>query len=546
LNLFFDKIAYQALPARGYQKYHLEIKIPENAELLFSIFNAWKPEMEFSIILVQDKKKKWRKIYSNKISDGISSQQRIDFSWLAGKKVELIFITKGNGFGAWVDPSLIRKKKNPRTVIIVSLDTLRRDHLSLYGYHRDTDPFLRELAKESVKFENAFSTSSWTLPAHASLFSGLDCTEHELVHHGHSEFSSSIPLIQAVFQKEGFATLALTGGGYVAHDFGFKRGFQLYSDCEGLDVGGRYVLNHPEILMKQLKNHLSNLASEDLFIFLHTYQIHGPYKAPMPYRTKFNKGLLERNYLEVKDFIKSGDNRFCDLNKDQKELLIALYDASINYCDQELLKPLVSFLKAKNRWENTFLLILADHGEEFYDHSSWEHGHTLYDELVRIPLVVRYPKSKNGGTTNTAVISIKDVWKLIFKEMKLEAKYSYWKNLFYKKSDYFEMALPETTLKHIPTRVSFLNEGHRYIHNFLDSYEPEFFHNAPVIEKDELFELTDEKNLRNLANKKHYIVRKFKKNFLIYLDRLKKIKKQNSVLQDDLKKQLEALGYLNN
>ena len=166
------------------------------------------------------------------------------------------------------------------------LDTLRADHVSAYGYRRRTTPVLDELAKGSLLFNRAVSSSSWTLPAHVSLFSGRDVLKHGVIS-PESIIPADLPLLAEKMQADGFITLALTGGGFVDDHFGFYRGFQSYANRPD-DI---FQQKASVLLYRAFLEKAADFSSQDLFVFLHSYQMHAPYKAPDPYSRAFNPEL---------------------------------------------------------------------------------------------------------------------------------------------------------------------------------------------------------------------------------------------------------------
>ncbi len=535
-HLRFEGVAHQAMVVKDEQSYSLKLTIPENARLKFSVFNYLDSELRFDVY-VKTRKHRYL-LYAGRAQKSISRLAEVNLKKFAGQGVELILKTSGRGLGAWVNPCLLTEEDSPQTVIILVYDTLRHSNLSLYGYERETAPVLQELAKESEVYQQAFSTTSWTLPAHVSLFSGLELTGHGVIA-PQNRIRGETPLITELLQKNGFLTVALTGGGFVKDTYGFFRGFQLYSN-RASDI---FQIEAAGLLFRHFKSYLENYSSQNWFIFLHTYQQHAPYKAPSPYRTAFNKEL-KLNLTGVGSFLHLPEELFQPLSQEQRQQLVDLYDGSILYSDQELLKPLIDFLKAKQRWNNTLLVVLSDHGEEFYEHQGWEHGHTLYDELIRIPLVVRYPQNKNGGRRIEQPFSIKDVWKIIYQNCKL--KHGYWDNLFHSQSEYLTAALPLIpTFDGLLARVSFIKGKQRYIHNFVEQLDQKKFPALSDLKREELFALTDFLSQENLAELKKNELPGFRKLLQHYLNQLAALKSETMQLDAETRKQLKALGYLN-
>lgn len=330
-------------------------------------------------------------------------QEKIDLSPYAQRNIKLIFITEKsdlvspekNIFAFWGNPIIYSPKQDKLNIILISLDTLRADHLSCYGYERDTSPYLDRLVEDSVFFEDVFAHSSWTLPSHLSMLFSLNGASHQ-VYYNTQKIDNSLPSIASYLRDNGYITYGFTGGGYVSSIYGFSKGFDWYDE----PVGGRNApLADDEAgrLYEYTSDWIEKNQDKQFFLFLHTFQIHGPYKCPEPWIETYLdenaqwKGIGLRLLLEEK-----GMN--FPFTQEQRENIKALYDGEIKYTDEALIKPLVEFLKNKGLYDNTLLIITSDHGEEFYEHGGWLHSRTLYNELIRVPLIIKFPASKYKGT----------------------------------------------------------------------------------------------------------------------------------------------------
>jgi len=221
-----------------------------------------------------------------------------------------------------------------------------------------------------------------------------------------------------------------------------------------------------------------------------------------------------------------------------RQKLIDLYDASILYSDQELLKPILEYLRASGRFDDALLVVMADHGEEFYDHGDWEHGHSLYQELTRIPLVVKLPRQKNGEVRRE-LVSICDVAGLILEACGLdtdpESSMSAGASA---RQRVLELSLPVAPLrKGIAAKVSYVAHDHQYIHNFP----------PPAGRSDEWFIVADAPVIAGEPYVPSPALRSgYKKMLAGYLRRLGALKNNSSRLDPELLEKLKALGYLNN
>ena len=262
-------------------------------------------------------------------------------------------------------------------VLLVSIDTLRRDHVGAYGYGPPTTPRLDALAHEGVFCEDAVSSSSWTLPAHLSMLTSVDPGAHGGVDMSHG-FNHRVPTLPALLHGAGFATQAVTSHLYVSAVYGLDDGFDhldFHQDRKATDVANRAV------------DVLDRIGDRSFFLFLHFYDPHWHYDPPENTRKIFDTAYTGTITGRLQDFSR----------RDRKGVspadlahLIALYDGEIRYVDDELGR-VFDHLRARGLDQGTLVVVTSDHGEEFLEHGSWEHQKTLYEEVVRIPLFFRGP-----------------------------------------------------------------------------------------------------------------------------------------------------------
>lgn len=278
-----------------------------------------------------------------------------------------------------------RRQDRELNVLMLSFDTLRPDHLSGYGYPRETSPNLDRFAEEGVLFTQAISPAPWTTPAHYSLFTGLNPSAHQNNRSAAEPFSNDATLARQL-RDQGFYTLGITGGGSISARFGMANGFNAYREYSSYPN-----TTHPSRAWKHQNDTertfddaeawLEANAETRFFLFLHHFEAHDPYE----------------------------DGHFLD---DSGEDLIsrrkALYDGDIRHADS-FFGRLVEKLRELDLLDSTVVVFLSDHGEEFHEHyvesdvvpprtqelvpeiSYIDHAHSLYDELLRIPLVFRVP-----------------------------------------------------------------------------------------------------------------------------------------------------------
>ena len=264
-----------------------------------------------------------------------------------------------------------------RGILFVSIDTVRRDHVGAYGYARPTTPRFDALARAGVLFEDAVSTSSWTLPAHLTMLTGVDPGRHGGVDMRHG-FNHGVPTVPALLRTAGFATRAVTSHLYVSGVYGLDDGFEhldFRQDRKATDVADRGL------------DLLDRVGDRPFFVFLHLYDPHWHYDPPDWARRLFETAYAGSVTGNWQDF--SRRDRASVSEADLAHLL-ALYDGEIRYADTEVGRVL-DHLAARGLDRSTLVVITSDHGEEFLDHGSWEHQKTLYEEVVRVPLALRGP-----------------------------------------------------------------------------------------------------------------------------------------------------------
>jgi arylsulfatase A-like enzyme len=336
-------------------------------------------------------------------------------------------------------------KPQPPNIILISIDTLRADHLGCYGYEKNSSPHLDTLATQSFLFENHFAPSSLTKPSHVSMLTSLYPLTHSvLTNHETLSFSEEIVPIAKILKDNGFRTGAFTGGGSVSQIDGFDRGFDIWSE-------GHLVSGHLPVV----KDWLENNREEKFFLFFHFYDVHAPYIFRENYKDMYHDlegyvdlisltekilsadrltleyfhsltlqekfsllvtGLLQKLKRRPEEGVGAAARKemFAMVHKWRQipeytkhiELLVDSYDAGIKYTDHYM-GELFAFLKSLGLWENTLLVVTSDHGEEFMEHNMVTHGGHLYDTLIHIPLIIKMPSS--FGKTAKRITGLSDI-----------------------------------------------------------------------------------------------------------------------------------------
>ena len=273
-------------------------------------------------------------------------------------------------------------------IVLVSIDTLRADHVGSYGYARDTTPFLDELAARGVRFEHAFVNTHGTTPSHTTLLSGLYQETHRVgwTEGGHDSrldrVPESLPWLPSLLSAAGWATISVNDGGNVGDAFGFARGFDLHSDAGG---GAWNVTRRALELIRQVRK---NRPDQPLFLFLHTYEVHSPYEPPPRFAGRFGSG--SSTIPATSQFLVERASLADELSTADLEHLVALYDEGLAYTDY-VVRNFFDQLARSELLPGALVVVTADHGEEFGEHGGLVHRGLLYEELIRVPLLVSGP-----------------------------------------------------------------------------------------------------------------------------------------------------------
>jgi len=318
------------------------------------------------------------------------------------------------------------------SVVLIVMDTVRADHLSLYGYERDTTPNLRALARDSAIYTNAISASDITLTSHASLFTGMYpswhgayCSPPEAAYG--REIAPQYPTLAELLRKHGYETFGAAANLYLRADFGLERGF------------GQFRIPRPVPMLSDENRHMFRRAlrralslafnttqfdrlyalgadinaelfaaldrrarpNEPFFAFINYMDAHFPYVPPEPFghRTRITQDDLEAEQEQISHGRSDASvyRRNCE----------SQYDAGIAYVDAQIGK-LVDWLKRHNAYDSSMIIVVSDHGESFGDRNRVGHGNSPYQNLLHVVLTVKYPHAATRGVI-TAPVSLIDV-----------------------------------------------------------------------------------------------------------------------------------------
>jgi choline-sulfatase len=284
-------------------------------------------------------------------------------------------------------------------VILISLDTLRADHLSSYGYPIRTSPEIDRLAEGGIIFRNAFSPSSWTYPSHAVMLTSLNEKAFRKTPTDNG-LDDSLILLPEVLKFGGYVTGGFTGGGWLSRENGFGQGFDVFnSDPKSLEDG-----------INQTLRFIDGHKGDRFFVFFHTYRIHCPYETPQGYDRFYTGPLKGVNYYPCGQNYTSGEPTYVSLSLQPEGVrrLISIYDANIWYTDMEIGR-IFSLIKGLNISDRTIVIITSDHGDEFMEHGRVGHGTTLYDELIHVPLMIVVPSGARKNASENEQVGTIDI-----------------------------------------------------------------------------------------------------------------------------------------
>ncbi len=332
--------------------------------------------------------------------------RRADVSRWAGQRVRFVFsIESADPAGEpvtaswlWANPLLFSPEaahdfRGPN-LLMISLDTLRADHLGCYGYERPTSPNLDAFAENALLFERAMTSAAWTTPSHATVFTGLPPSIHRADNFTMTRLQDRFTTLPEIASARGFLTAAYTEGIAMSGGLGFNQGFDTYSDGFGVPLKS----GSAEKIFEQGKQWLDRYGDAPFFLYLHTYEIHAPYEPPEAFRAQFAVTNATR-------IVPNEQER----NEARRTETMNLYDAEIAHTDH-VLGDFFAYLEGRGLISSTLIVIFSDHGEEFWEHSGVAHGKTLYQEQLHVPLIIRLPGADPPQARIDRLVGLTDIF----------------------------------------------------------------------------------------------------------------------------------------
>lgn len=459
----------------------------------------------------------------------------------------------------------IHPKQNLPNVILITLDTTRADHLGCYGYAVPTSPFIDSIAAQGTLFRNTYTAATWTLPAHVSLFTGQMPSVHGV---GYSNFfaSPNLNTLAEILKQRGYITAGFTGGPFLASAFHVQQGFDYYD--EKLDANTKlkrmFIVRalsnllhlqwkptgqrNAETMNRSLFPFLNWAAKQKqpFFLFVNYFDPHEPYNPPE----------YCRRLLKIKTSMK-GNIRFYPLNKktgvaqhqdgvaltpDEFRDLQTLYDGEIRALDDQL-RLFWGKLKALGVLNRSLMILTADHGETIGEHSFLDHGHNLYQEQVRIPLLITGFGRWNLPRVIESPARIIDILPTILEELRIPTPpniqgHSLVQALVSSGTQPAALIPAENDTDMHPRFAAF-RRSQRMILNDSQKYIQSSDH------KDVFFNLhTDPAELKNLIASDPNSASTSKKLLSDYFGKLKPAHKGKGKMDQETRERLKALGYI--
>lgn len=306
-------------------------------------------------------------------------------------------------------------------VVIFLIDTLRFDRLGAYGYGKPTTPNIDALAGKSVVFEQCYAPAPWTAPSVASLMTSTFLCEHRVLV-GSDRVSADLEPLAVRFRKAGYATASFYANPFAGPSTGLDQGFDL---CRAVDSAqGRDV-----------RPWLETTRGRPFFLYVHNVEPHNPSNASPRFLAQLGYDsvslatrqavgrrmgrfrMLSRAGFQAKQFpgedVTERQTRAIAELDQVRPAISMLYDAQVRRADYRL-GTVLNELKAQKRWPETLMIVVADHGEEFGEHGGWQHDQSVYEELVHVPMIVRFPGDEFAGRRIEDVVSLVDVLPTVF------------------------------------------------------------------------------------------------------------------------------------
>lgn len=402
----------------------------------------------------------------------VNSFQRFQVS-ITLKKKHRLELRINNGQSGFIGRPVLYpavKENKRRYVFLIVADTLRWNKLGVYDHALKTSPRIDAFAKDAVVFEQAYSTAPWTLPAHMSMFTGLFPDKHH-VHYGNNTLPKGVKSLVEMLGRR-FLTYSFNESHFVSARFGFDRGFDIYTEMQNTKPRAK-----AKRLFDKARQWIEMEKSGSAFFFLHTYQLHHPYypeiKLANEYYRLAGPDGFNKNLVSIYDFIDGGKDIYRDADEDEKEAIERVYEAGVYTFDYRF-GQFIEYLIKRGIYDQSMIILLSDHGEEFHDHGGWEHSHSLYNELIKIPLIVKFPDNRYAGQKIERLASICDILPGVMDVFQIQTGLDYSldgrsiKSIVEHKENnrnFLLAYLAPNALRIVPQKIALISDGLKFIYN---------------------------------------------------------------------------------
>ncbi len=354
----------------------------------------------------------------------------------AGCALLALAVNAGGGAAAPVADDGARATGKPN-VLVILIDTLRADHLGVYGYQRPTSPRIDQLAREGVVFDRAVAQATWTKPSVASLFTGRYVHRHGVIR-SRDTLAADLPTLASTLDAAGYRTAGFSANPWITPEFRFSRGFDHYESGRAIGPqltnlyrtirrGERFLkkagvslpianavfrwggrgntgnAERDEQLTDAVVSWLGTVGeAQPFFAYVHLIGPHDPYDPPKEFADAFARSSAPAPSLPPPR-VQTVFERAEPMEAAARERMIDQYDAAIAHSDS-LVGRILDQLERLSLADDTLVIVTSDHGEEFYEHGNWRHGNQLYDEVVRVPLIVVEPGRPAGRRQDPAML----------------------------------------------------------------------------------------------------------------------------------------------
>ena len=408
-------------------------------------------------------------------------------------------------------------------VILITLDALRAGNLGSYGYSRDTSPNIDKIASEGVVFTNAFSQASWTIPSLASLLTSMYPGQHGAHHSvkGASGLSENVPLVTDILKEAGYETAAFLSSAYPLLELGFNRSFDLYGD-------------NAEANTRKIRRWMRERRHGKFFVWLHYFKPHIPYYPSDRADGLFMKESV-KEHRHVAWYWKEDECRDKYVNTpEQARMRMGFYDECIRDSDDHV-GEIMDELEQLDLVGKTLVIVSSDHGEEFFEHGGCDHGQTLYDEVIHVPLIMRHPAVIEKGAVREAQVRVVDIAPTIIDVLELRGGEEFRGRslLGHVRGEDRDLPVFSGYLIHGQRAVALRQNGFKFIY-------------SPSTRTEEFYDLrTDPEEKKNRLGTGDRRVERFRRRVGKWMDRTKTKYSPRAVeFDEETIEKLKSLGYV--